>query len=150
MGPACFSPDQLVGYYLAPEWINAHCRFLLGLEQEYQPIPTGQYLLAFLMTNLLEMPIYYLFWKKLNWSWKRQLTLLLGLNLATHPFVVLGVTYWGAVQAWRYAGTLAFAEGFALVVEALILTWVSKSVARAFFAALSANIFSWWIGAYFF
>ena len=117
------------------------------------PLPTefinlAEYLPFFFKTCLLEFPIYYLVLHQFK-KWHQLLLISILLNLATHPFIFLGLPVIFAQFNRNYFQYLITAEIFAPVIEMLLLFYLFKIKWRsAFFSALLANIVSWTIGIY--
>lgn len=107
-----------------------------------------EYLPFFLKTCVLEFPIYYLILYQIK-KWNQLLFISVLLNLATHPFIFLGLPVIFAQFNGNYFQYLITAEVFAPIVEMLMLFYLFKIKWRlAFFSALLANLVSWTIGIY--
>lgn len=107
-----------------------------------------EYIPVFLLTCLLEFPVYFLFlWKESSIT--RAVLVIFLLNLATHPIVYLGMPF--VFEKWdlNYLQYLLIAEVFAPFIEALLLKKVFHTTWKtAIWAALLANLFSWTLGVY--
>lgn len=102
---------------------------------------TFMYLYIFLQSNLLEVPIYYLFFKK-NINFTKNLAFVTAINSLTHPIVF--VVLMNLKQS--YLQNIMIAEIFAVLAETIFfISFLKTSYLRAFFAALIANFFSWQI-----
>jgi hypothetical protein len=109
------------------------------------------YLGIFTLTVALEFPVYFAFLIGLNSPDRRRLLPLLKtcvtLNLATHPLIYLAFPT--LFLASTYKSYLVAAEIFAPTFEAMLLATVFKRHwVLAIAAAISANLFSWWLGVY--
>jgi hypothetical protein len=97
------------------------------------------YLYVFLQSNLLEVPIYYLFFRRQETPWQslQRVTLI---NSLTHPivfFVIMNLEM-------TYLQNILAAELFAIMAETLYFALVFKrSASWSFLAALIANLVSW-------
>ncbi len=108
----------------------------------------AEYLPVFLMTCLLEFPIYFLFLFRQS-SFIRLVLIGFLLNLATHPIVYLGMPILFSKWELNYLQYLLIAEFFAPFVEAILLRKVFHTSWRmAIWAATVANLFSWTVGVY--
>ncbi|MGZ3693536.1 MAG: hypothetical protein ACXWQO_05055 [Bdellovibrionota bacterium] len=97
------------------------------------------YLYVFWQSNLLEVGIYYLFYKK-QLSLGRTFAVVTLANSVTHPLVFFGFM---ASSATFLVAILA-AEAFAVAAETCLHSYGTKlSTRRTFPAALAANLFSW-------
>ena len=109
----------------------------------------SQYVPLFLLTCLLEFPVYYFLlkseWKRLGWQ--KTLGWILCINLCTHPLVCLGFpSFFGMAELPRGYGLLV-SEAFAPLTEGLIL-WTLAEIPprRSFVTTLLANLLSWELG----
>jgi hypothetical protein len=92
---------------------------------------------AFILTQAVEAPIYVWASRGGQWRWRRRLAVALGASALTHPVVwwVIPRLEWSSYRAYFIA-----AEGFALVVEALLLVLaLKKRIAAALAWSLLAN-----------
>ena len=100
---------------------------------------TFMYLYIFLQSNLLEIPFYYLFFKK-DFDFKKILTGTTAINSLTHPivfFVLMNLKQ-------PYLQNILVAEAFAILMETIFLVYFLKSsLSRAFISASIANLVSW-------
>lgn len=97
------------------------------------------YLYIFLQSNLLEVPFYYLAFKK-NYSFKDILFKTTAINSLTHPivfFVLMNLNQ-------TYLKNILLAEVFAIVVETFFFSrFKNISWLNAFIGAVIANLVSW-------
>jgi len=97
------------------------------------------YLYTFTQSNLLEVPIYFLIYRRFL-TFRQTLLIVTLANSCTHPFVFFGFMGSG----WSYLTSVIIAEMFAVGGETGLHSFASKlSWQRPFFAALVANLFSW-------
>lgn len=128
--------------------MSAACRMLLDDSPIPQTMSLDLYVQIFLLTCLLELPIYWRFTRRQLGAFN-VFRMLLTLNLATHPAVT-----W--LFPWIFSKTdlmvrdyLLVSELFAIVVETIIITSIYKvRLPKAFVVSLFANLFSWWVGLY--
>lgn len=141
--------DCITPWYLIWNLFNAHqCSEIYGLTTLTEPFSFVEYLPFFLKTLVLELPIYFLFLRRLK-SIPTILKLNTLANLATHPIVFFIIPIALMQLNGTYLNYLVTAEIFAPLVETLILYKVFKlSPSRSFAAALCANLFSWSVGIY--
>ena len=101
------------------------------------------YAQVFLQTNLLELPIYFLFYRR-TLSFKKVLLLTFLLNSITNPLVFFGFANLGLTLLIAVLS----AECFAISVEALFpYLCLEKNTARvSILASLTANLVSWQLG----
>lgn len=141
----CYSPATLLQDYLRPDTIEASCRILLEDAMSPQTMGGGAYLFLFLLTNLLEAPVY---GAALGFT-RRSLLKILILNLATHPLVTWGFSALFTAHQLPVRDYVLVSELFAPTAEALLLQCVfNTSPRRAWLTAFAANLFSWWLGPY--
>lgn len=97
------------------------------------------YLYIFLQSNLLEVPFYYLLFRK-NTRFSKVLFLTTAINSLTHPivfFIIMNMEN-------SYLTNILLAETFAVVIEALFFYFVLRlTVKRALLGSLIANLVSW-------
>lgn len=147
--PGCFTPIAEVTYWLRPSTLSAACADVLGAPQAIGPCGALRYLGFFLLTCVLEFPIYVWFSCPGN-PWTSRFRRVGLVNLATHPVVFFVAPSFGAAAGYTVAFTLACSEFFAFAVEAMLLKFrYRESWKRSFFASALANLFSWWVGLYF-
>ncbi len=97
------------------------------------------YIYIFLQSNLLEVPIYYLFFRKQK-SLFQTLLLVTAINSLTHPIVFFVIMNFKLT----YLTNILLAEAFAIVAETLFFHKVCQfEFGRSFRAALWANLVSW-------
>lgn len=97
------------------------------------------YLYIFLQSNLLEVPIYYLFFRKQK-SIFQTLLLVTAINSLTHPIVFFGIMN----LSGTYLNNILFAETFAILAETLFFYKVCGfAKGKSFRAAFYANFVSW-------
>jgi len=113
--------------------------------------------LAFVFTQVLEVPIYYVALARREGARERDQVWRVGFaflaSMATHPyvwFVIPSLFYsrmwdswtfsWPWLQEWQYTLFFVAAESFAVVAEGLLL--MGLRVPRPFLWALAANAFS--------
>lgn len=102
------------------------------------PLP---YLYIFFQSNLLEIPIYWFFYKKFAGG-RKTISLVTYTNLMTHPIVFFGFFSSGL----SYIQATLCAELFAIVTEALVHWGVLRNETtfrKTFDASLLANLVSW-------
>lgn len=97
------------------------------------------YLYIFLQSNLLEVPFYFIFFKRNN-SFHKILCLTTAINSLTHPivfFVLMNLKI-------SYLNTILIAEAFAIITETLFFyKFLEPNLKRSFLGALTANLVSW-------
>lgn len=94
-----------------------------------------QWLDAFVLTQLVEMPIYaWLLSSRFGRHW-RTLLLAFGASAITHPIVWFVVPW----RAWEYTTAYVVAETFAVLTEAAYLAIIGIPKGRALLWALIAN-----------
>lgn len=102
---------------------------------------TFMYLYIFLQSNLLEVPFYYLFFKK-DFKLKKILTSTTAINSLTHPivfFILMNLKQ-------PYLQNILVAEAFAISIETIFFLYLLRvSFVRAFIASSVANLVSWQI-----
>lgn len=97
------------------------------------------YLYIFLQSNLLEVPVYYLFFRKQK-SLFQTLLLVTAINSLTHPVVFFVIMNFKLT----YLTNILLAETFAIVAETLFLHKVCGFDGwNSFRAAFYANLVSW-------
>lgn len=100
------------------------------------------YFWVFFLSNLLEFPIYWFFIRavKKQWSFEKKIALICVLNGVTHPivfFVIMNLKF-------SYLQNILMAEGFAVLIEALLLSWVlNHDPQKCLRTSLLANLVSW-------
>lgn len=140
----CLTPWNLIWNAFHPH----QCSEIYGLTYLSEPFSFTQYLPYFLKTFILELPVYFLFFKCFK-KIPKILEMNFILNLSTHPVVFFVIPYILMKLEGNYLNYLVVAEIFAPLTEALILTYVYKiNVRFAFTAAILANLFSWSVGVY--
>jgi hypothetical protein len=97
---------------------------------------------AFALTHAIEVPIYLAL---LRLGWTKRVCLAFGTSALTHPYVWF---VWPAllVSPLGYWGYVAFAETFAVLVEAGMCVCFGVPLRRALTAALAANLSSFGLG----
>ena len=128
--------------------MEAACRVLLEDPVSPQYMSIRLYLEMFLITCVLEAPVY---WQGLRSriGLSKTLGAILVLNLAIHPAVT-----W--LFPWIFSRTplltrdyLLVSETFAILAEAILLITIYKvGHTRAWLVSFCANLFSWWTGLY--
>lgn len=100
---------------------------------------TWHYLYIFLQSNLLEVPIYYLFYRH-SQNFYRSTVSTTVMNSMTHPLV-----YFGFMNlSMTYLNKIILAEGFAIISETFFYhRYLKINMKYTFFAALIANVASW-------
>ena len=97
------------------------------------------YLYVFIQSNLIEIVIYYLFYRKLL-GFSKSAMLTTFSNSITHPLVFFGFMAMGKT----YLTSILLAESFAIIGETFLHWYFGKiGFARAATAALVANLVSW-------
>lgn len=97
------------------------------------------YLYIFLQSNLLEVPFYFLVFRK-NHSFSKVLFLTTAINSLTHPIVFFILMNMKSTHLTN----ILWAETFAVVSEALFFYFVLRTtLTRAFLGSLVANLVSW-------
>ncbi len=97
------------------------------------------YLYIFLQSNILEIPIYWLCFRK-KLSFKSTAISVTAINSLTHPIVFF--VFMNFHQS--YLQNILLAEAFAISTEALFFSRVLKlSWPSAIFASVLANLISW-------
>ena len=99
----------------------------------------GHWLRAFLLTELIEAPIYCFGLR--NWPWPIRFVWAFGASLLTHPIVWWSITTFGQDRYWRI---VTGSELFAVLTEAVYLRVLG--VPRAFEWSLVANGTSYGFG----
>ena len=98
-----------------------------------------QYVLTFLQSSCLEIPIYFLFYRR-TLKWGEVVILVTLANAVTHPWVFFGFMGSG----WSYLVSVLAAESFAVGGETVLHGFAARlDLRRTFLAALAANLFSW-------
>ena len=98
-----------------------------------------EYLYTFLQSSCLEVPIYFLFYRKQLTLSQTFLVVTLA-NSVTHPLVFFGFMGSGL----SYLTSVMAAESFAVIGETFLLGGATKIQYRTtFIASLTANLFSW-------
>ena len=98
-----------------------------------------QYALTFLQSSCLEIPIYFLFYRR-QMKLREVVLLVTFANAFTHPWVFFGFMGSG----WSYLVSVLVAESFAVGGETLLHGAGARLDFRlTFAAALIANLFSW-------
>jgi hypothetical protein len=99
------------------------------------------YFYLFLQSNLLEVPVYYLFLRrKPGMGFLYCLAFVTFMNSLTHPVVFFGLMS----LPFSYLANILIAEAFAIGSETLFLRFLLRSGwSRAFAASLLANLVSW-------
>ena len=134
----CLTPWKLVLNLFTPH----ECSEIYQLTTLAEPFTLMQYLPFFLKTLLLELPIYYLFFRTLK-SIPKILQINFLVNLATHPIVFFIIPMILMKLNGNYLNYLVTAEVFAPLVETLILVYYFKfSLRSAIATAICANLFS--------
>lgn len=141
--------DCITPWNLLWNFFNAHqCSEIYELSTLNEPFTFIEYLPFFLKTFVLELPIYFLFFRTLK-NIPALLKMNSVLNLATHPAVFFVIPIILTELNATYLHYLLVAEIFAPVIEALILHKFYKlGLGRSFAAAVCANLFSWSLGIY--
>ena len=129
--------------------LDLECTVLLSSAEAPIPMSFTTYATTFVLTCGLEALVYLpiLLLKKNKLA--RSLALVLILKLATHPLVTFVFPVAGAALGLGTAAAIIIKESFAPLVEALILrrgsnlSWTASAA-----LAVTANLFSWWLGAY--
>lgn len=97
------------------------------------------YFYTTVQSNLLEIPIYYMFYRR-TLSLKRTALITTFANAVTHPWVFFGFMGVGL----SYFTSVLLAESFAVLAEAPLHSYAGRlMLRRTFWAALAANLFSW-------
>lgn len=99
------------------------------------------YLYIFFQSNLLEIPVYWIFFRK-SYSVSKVVIFTTLVNSLTHPivfFILMGLHR-------SYLNNIILAELFAIIVETLFFSRIIKiSFMKSLFASIFANIVSWQI-----
>ncbi len=147
----CDLPPTLLEYVFFPSHLCATCRAYLA-DTSLNGIfgaPLRQYVGLFLVTCLLEFPFYrtVLRHRKLV----SQVFIVIVINLATHPLVVLGFPQFFALQGLSKVYSVLAGELFAPLLEFGFLAVVLQIPwKRSLAVAGAANLFSWWFGGWLF
>ncbi len=128
--------------------MTAMCRMALEWKVSAQSMGLGAYLGLFILTCLLEAPIYWL-GLRLRLSTLRIIWATFFLNLASHPTIT-----W--IYPWIFSHShllvrdyMVISEISAIVIEGALLVGIYKiSASRAYCISFLANTFSWWVGLY--
>jgi hypothetical protein len=97
------------------------------------------YLYIFLQSNLIEVFIYYIFYRKFM-SFGKSTALVTFSNSLTHPIVVFGFMTSGL----SYLKSVLVAEAFAIIAEWLLHGYFGRvAYRRTFIASAVANLVSW-------
>ena len=101
------------------------------------------YLYTFTQSNLLEIPIFYLFYHR-SFSFRKTAVITTGSNLITHPVVIFGFISSG----FSILHSVLWAEIFAVVSEGFLHQHYlrQKPLSRFILASLAANLVSWQFG----
>lgn len=98
------------------------------------------YFFVFLLSNLLEVPVYWGFLREQGLSFARSVLVVTAMNSLTHPIVFFVIMNFRLTYLWD----ILLAEAFAIVSEAWILRKVTGAgPGRAFGASVMANVVSW-------
>lgn len=98
-----------------------------------------EYVYTFMQSNLLEVPVYWLFYRR-QLGLKGTFVLVTLANAITHPLVFFG--FMGSRLS--FVTSILLAEVFAVVAETLLdRKFAQIPLGRAFAAALVANLVSW-------
>ncbi len=146
----CHIPPGIWNYLFNSQDLSHYCHQVLGAQLP-RPSEIGgvEYLKIFIATIVLEAPFYFFLNK--NAGFLKKIQDLLAFNLITHPLVYFVFPYVGFRLATSYVNMLIAAEIFAPLAEAaLYLCFQKKNRSTAMALILSANIFSWWVGAWLF
>lgn len=143
----CYAPPIVLDWFLRNQALSELCYHQLSQPVQTTPWDAAQYLKTFAFTCALEAVFY--FWAMRG---KRELGARIGplllANLATHPFIYFGAPGILAQFHTPAIAFIVFAETFAPLTEALLLTQVWKiPPKRALLAMITGNLFSWWVGA---
>jgi hypothetical protein len=104
-----------------------------------------QYVLTFLQSSSLEIPIYYSFYRR-QLKLHEVILLVTLANSFTHPWVFFGFMGSG----WSYLVSVIAAESFAVGGETILHGIGGRlDFRRTFCAALLANLFSWQVAPIF-
>lgn len=100
---------------------------------------TWHYLYIFLQSNILEVPIYYWFFRRTQNASQSLMTTTV-MNSMTHPLV-----YFGFMNlSMTYLNKILLAEVFAIISETFFYhRYLKINIKYTFFAALLANLISW-------
>lgn len=149
MTAACHSPAGLARYFLDYGGIAPVCRGALDGAAAATDAAPAYYLGVFLLTCLLEAPVYFQALKASAGGKPARWQAVVLLNLATHPIVYFAVPRLVAWQTGSYAQALTLGETFAPLAEAAGLrAFWAMPWPRALLAAAAANLISWWSGIY--
>ena len=102
------------------------------------------YLYLFAQSNLLEMPVYFLFLKSFQNKLRfiDKIIFVTGLNAITHPivfFIIMNLKF-------TYLQNIIMAEVFAVITEGIILKIsIDQGFLPCFLASFFANLVSWQI-----
>ena len=98
------------------------------------------WLSAFLITQIVEMPVYA--YALRTRPWPKRLAIGFGASAITHPIVFFTAPW--LIESMGYGGYVAIAEGFAIAAEAFYLRlW---KLPNALLWSLGANAASWGTG----
>ncbi|HVO32043.1 MAG TPA: hypothetical protein VMV18_14965 [bacterium] len=109
-------------------------------------LPFSLWLFAFVWTNALELPVWWLALRKEFPRWWQPVALCLVVNSITHPTLWYLLPRFGSEEVW-----IPLAEGWVTATEALLafaaLRWVAhqparRAAVRAVAASVAANVFS--------
>ena len=162
--PTCWTPLGLANYLFAQSQLSRECSAAMNSPARFVTVPLAQYASVFALTCLLESPFYAwgfgLLMPSRSSALRRDLmkskrasvhystSALILSNLATHPIVFFGFPWVMSRFHASYGQMLLGAETFAPVVEWLLLwRFFGMKASRAAIVSITANPFSWWVGA---
>lgn len=148
MNGVCLAPNVLFDFY-ANRPLELECKVLLSSIETPVSMSTLTYVQTFAWTCGIEALVYLpLLLAKQN-KLSRSIALIVTLNIATHPLVTFPFPIAGAALDLNVASAIILKEMFAPLIETLILRRASNlSWAEAAASAVTANLLSWWLGAY--
>jgi len=144
----CVSPLSLWLSFTSSPSLRLACQVILEGTTEATHMPFQQYLVFFMLTCLMEGPIYW--WATPHiLSPLRRIFVIFWVNIATHPVVTWVFPLLFSRLHRPNRETILTSELFAPVIEALMLKFQFKLPwHRALLASGVANLLSWWGGAY--
>lgn len=120
------------------------CRAMLH-DARYWPVPSlSVYLKYFVITLVLEAPVYALILYRLGW--KKATAALVFVNLLTHPLIVYVWPLIARQYNLGYRELILIGEGLVPLIEALALKFILQDrFVKILFIAYLANFASWYL-----
>ena len=145
----CYGPLALVLSFLFPSRVDTACLAALEMDVSIPDVSLPVYFCFFLLTCVLEAPIYFFIARKNGVAWAGAFSQVLGLNLASHPFVFFVVPHLIAHVQQNTAVMILIGECFAILIEALLLRLCWRYVMpKAAITSLVGNLISGGLGIF--